>query len=208
MRASVQTIMMPPASQKNRGEGRVSVGLSGLGDQAAGAEEVPCGGDVVAGFVPKIGKSKEGVVREIDGDEEQRIEHPERDVRARLIVVLYRSGGWRHGLVDGAFCVGYLLLQRDVSESLLVLGEVVADHIPQSLRLLGTEVDALKVLDGDFVRALLGHSAEDQKEVPDAHADLDTVGVAVAIAFGLGELYIGLLGRRVLLAHEFAFWLV
>ena len=28
---------------------------------------------------------------------------------------------------------------------------------------------------------VLGHGAEDEEEVPDAHADLDAVGVAVAV---------------------------
>jgi hypothetical protein len=107
--------------------------------------------------------------------------------------------------MDGAFGWGQLLLQRDVTEGLLVLCEVVSDYIPESLGLLWAEVDALEVLDVDLVRGLLGHRAEDEQEVPDAHADLNAVGVAVAVAVGLGELQLGLLGRRILLTHGIAF---
>ena len=56
------------------------VGEGGLGNERAGAEEVPRGGDVVAGLVPEVGEAEEGDVREIDGREEQGIEHPQRDV--------------------------------------------------------------------------------------------------------------------------------
>ena len=58
----------------------MGVGESGLRDQRAGAEEVPRGRDVVAGLVPEVRQAKERDVREVDGGEEQRIKHPERDV--------------------------------------------------------------------------------------------------------------------------------
>src|SRR5437660_4885000 len=86
-------------------------------------------------------------------------------------------------LVDGAAGWGELL-ECDGAEGLLVLGQVVAKHIPEGLGLLRTEVYALEVFDSQLVGALLAHGPEDQKEVPDAHADLDAVGVAVAIVLG------------------------
>jgi hypothetical protein len=58
-----------------------------LRDQGAETEEVPGGGDVVAGFVPEVGETKEPIVREVHSDKEERIEHPERDVTARLLDV-------------------------------------------------------------------------------------------------------------------------
>src|SRR5882757_5146544 len=112
-------------------------------------------------------------------------------------------------LVDGAAGLGELL-EGDGAEGLLVLGEIVAEHVPESLSLLRAEVDALEVFDGEFVGALLAHGPEDEEEVPDAHADLDAVGVAVAVVFGGCELKRGLilslLGRvRVLRAHRISF---
>lgn len=71
---------VPPRREENGGQRRVSVGEGGLRDQRPGAEEVPRGRDVVAGLVPKVRQTKECDVREIDCGEEQRIEHPERDV--------------------------------------------------------------------------------------------------------------------------------
>src|SRR5437879_6121897 len=55
---------MPPGGEEDRWEGRVGVGDGGLGDQGAGAEEVPGGGDVVTGFVPEVGEAEETKVRE------------------------------------------------------------------------------------------------------------------------------------------------
>ncbi len=57
------------------------------GIRVPSAEEVPGGGDVVASFVPEVGEAEEAKVREVDGDEEERIEHPERDVAGRLLAV-------------------------------------------------------------------------------------------------------------------------
>jgi hypothetical protein len=58
-----------------------------LRDKSACAEEVPGGGNVIAGFVPEVGEAEEAKVREVDADEEERIEHPERDVGGRLLGV-------------------------------------------------------------------------------------------------------------------------
>ncbi len=76
---------VPPGGEEDGGERGVGVGGGGLGDEGAGAEEVPGGGDVVAGLVPEVGEAEEGVVGEVDGYEEERVEHPERDVAAWLI---------------------------------------------------------------------------------------------------------------------------
>jgi hypothetical protein len=114
-------------------------------------------------------------------------------------------GRGRTALVNRSFRLRQLLFQCDVPEGLLVLGEIVADHIPQRLGLLGAEIDALEVADDDLVDILLRHGAEDQEEVPYAHPHLDAVGIAVAVVFGAGELEGWLVGRRVLLAHEVAF---
>jgi hypothetical protein len=58
-----------------------------LGDEGAEAEEVPGRRDVIAGFVPEVREAEEAKVREVDGDEEERVEHPERDVAGGLLGV-------------------------------------------------------------------------------------------------------------------------
>jgi hypothetical protein len=65
----------------------VGVGGGGLRDESAEAEEVPGRRDVVAGFVPEIRESKKAVVRDVDADEQERVEHPERDITSRLLAV-------------------------------------------------------------------------------------------------------------------------
>src|SRR5947208_16357199 len=99
-------------------------------------------------------------------------------------------------LVDRAGGMGELL-KGDGAEGLLVLGQIMAEHVPEGFGLLRAEVDALEVPDGELVRALLTHSAEDEEEVPYAHADLDAVGVAVAVVLGAGEFEGGLFLRLV-----------
>ena len=77
---------MPPRGEKNGRQRWVGVGDGGLGDESTGAVEVPGGGDVVARLIPEVRKTKEGVVREVDGYEEERVEQPERNVAASGIV--------------------------------------------------------------------------------------------------------------------------
>ncbi len=95
-------------------------------------------------------------------------------------------------LVDGAGGRRKLRLEGEVAEGLFVLGEVVAEDVPEGLGLLGAEIDALEVIELDLFGCALAHGSEDEEEVPDAHADLDAVGIAVAIVGGGGELDFGL----------------
>src|SRR6202030_692669 len=69
---------VPPGGEEDGGEGRVGVCGGALRDEGAESEEVPGGRDVVAGLVPEVGKAEEAVMRKVDADEEERIEHPER----------------------------------------------------------------------------------------------------------------------------------
>ena len=78
----------------------------------------------------------------------------------------------------------------------------MAEEVEQRLGLLRAEVDALEVFDADFVGGFLAGGAEDQVEVPDAHADLDVIGVGVAIVLGAYGLDGGRLGRLLGLAHR------
>ena len=131
-------------------------------------------------------------MREVDGGEEER-DRASTAAAARADRGEEADGwGWSgHALVDRAAGRRELRLEREGAEGLLVLGEVVAEDVQQRLGLLGTEVDALEVVDLDLVGRLLVHGAEDEEEVPDAHADLDAVGVAVAVVSEWSWLTVG-----------------
>ena len=91
-------------------------------------------------------------------------------------------------LVDGAAGGDELLgFEGEGAEGLLVLGEIVVEYVGEGLSLLGAEVDSLKVAEFDLFGGVLGHGSEDEEEVPDAHADLNAVGVTFAVVGGGGE---------------------
>jgi hypothetical protein len=50
----------------------VRVGERGVRNEIAGQQEVASGGDEVSGFIPKIGKSKHGSVKNEYGAEDER----------------------------------------------------------------------------------------------------------------------------------------
>src|SRR5262245_37945265 len=81
---------------------------------------------------------------------------------------LYRTGGAGPGV------------ELDLAKGALVLGDVLLQDVEQGLGLLGAQVDALKSLDIDGVRAVLVDEAEFQVEVPEVDAHLNAVGVALA----------------------------
>lgn len=56
------------------------VGERAVRDERAGAEEIECGGDVVAGFIPVIGQAEKREVREIERDEDERKDQPQGEV--------------------------------------------------------------------------------------------------------------------------------
>ena len=96
--------------------------------------------------------------------------------------------------MDGTLGEGVGLgLEGQGAERLLILGDILTEHIPKSFCLLRAEVDGLVIADGDLVRGIAGSQAEDELEVPDADAYLDAVGVSFAVIGGLGQGYLGLL---------------
>ena len=131
-------------------------------------------------------------MREINGGEEDGIEPPQRrDGAGGLRRGDSMAGTGGHGLVHWSTGRPVLRLQRERAESLLVLREVVAENIHQRLGLLRTEVDALEVFNLNVVGGILVHRPEDEEEIPDAHTDLDAVGVAVAVLVGLFRCDVG-----------------
>jgi hypothetical protein len=69
----------PPAGEEDGRQRGVGVRSGGLGDEGAGVEEVPGGGDVVAGLVPEIGEMQQRDMGQEDGGEGEGEELPEAD---------------------------------------------------------------------------------------------------------------------------------
>jgi hypothetical protein len=65
-------------------------------NHAAGAEEIQCGGNIVAALVPEIREAEKSEVREIDSDKEEREEHPEGDVAGSRFALIRRCA---HALI-------------------------------------------------------------------------------------------------------------
>ena len=85
-----------------------------------------------------------------------------------------------------------LRFQRNCSKRLLVLGEILAKHTQKCLGLLWTQVNTVAILYSDLIWCLLMDDAEIQKEIPNAYAHLNAVGIGFAIIGRLAELNLGL----------------
>lgn len=84
-------------------------------------------------------------------------------------------------------------LQIQRAEGLLVLRDVLPQHIPQRLCLLGAEKNRLVVANRNLVGAFTGSESKDQLKVPNADAHLHAVGVAFAVIGCLGKIQLRLL---------------
>src|ERR1700712_283729 len=117
--------------------------------------------------------------------------------RKETIAASGNSGrGLWPGLVQRTLCGGGgNRLERDAAEGLLILRQVLTEHIEESLGLLGAEIDSLKAADGHLIGRVLMGGAEGEKEVPYAGAYLHAVGVAFAIVGGFGDADPGLIVR-------------
>jgi hypothetical protein len=68
---------LPPEREIDGGQRRMGVRERGVRNERAGAEEVPGGGDVVAGFVPVVGKAQQREVGEVERDKDERKDQPQ-----------------------------------------------------------------------------------------------------------------------------------
>src|SRR5579863_3441894 len=98
-------------------------------------------------------------------------------------------------LVDGTLGeIVILRLELQGAEGLFVLGNVLAEHVPECLGLLRAQVDGLVIADGDLVGAFAGGKAEHELKIPYTNAHLDAVGIGLAVIRRLGEVELGLCG--------------
>ena len=97
-------------------------------------------------------------------------------------------------LVNGALRkVLVLRFQIQRSEGLLILGQVLAKHLPKRFGLLRAEKDRPVIADRDLFRAIARSEAEDELEIPYADAHLDAVGVCLAVIVALNDIHLRLL---------------
>ena len=82
---------LPPERQIDAGQRRMGVGQRGDGNQRAGAEEVPGGGNVVAGLVPVVGQAQQGEVAGIERRKDHRKDHPGGKGRVRAAAAMKSS---------------------------------------------------------------------------------------------------------------------
>lgn len=68
---------LPPEREIDGGQRRMGVRDRAVRNQRAGAEEVPGGGNVVAGFVPVVGKAQKREVGEVERDKDERKDQPQ-----------------------------------------------------------------------------------------------------------------------------------
>ncbi len=75
-------------------------------------------------------------------------------------------------------------LEGDGAKGVLVLDQVLSQHIAQCLGLLRAEVNGLEGVDGDLLGRFLVGGAEGEAEVPHALLHLNAVGIALAVIGG------------------------
>ena len=84
-------------------------------------------------------------------------------------------------------------------ERLLVLRNILSQHIPQRFCLLRAEKYRLMVMDGHLVRAFAGSKSKNKLKIPNADPNLDAVGIRFAVVGRLGKVQLRLLRSR---AHD------
>jgi hypothetical protein len=72
-------------------------------------------------------------------------------------------------------------IEFDLTERAFIIGHILVEDRRQRLGLLRAQIDSLKVAHLYLILRLLLHGAEDEKKVPDVHADLHAVGVGFPI---------------------------
>jgi hypothetical protein len=86
----------------------------------------------------------------------------------------------------------HVRIEFDLAEGAFVIGHVLMQDRRQRLRLLRAQIDTLKIAHFDLILSLLLHGAENQKEVPDADADLNAISVGFAIFGSIDQIKIRL----------------
>src|SRR5579875_1528058 len=102
---------------------------------------------------------------------------------------IYRTGGKRRPFG----------LEVERAKGLLVLSQVLAQHVPQGIGLLRAEEDGCVIANRHLIGAVAGGKAEDELKIPHADAHLHTVGVGLAVVGRLGKIQLGL---RWCLTHD------
>src|SRR5260370_42608423 len=81
-----------------------------------------------------------------------------------------------------------LRFKSDLPKGRLILRDVLLQDLKQRLGLLGAEVDALEVVNGNVIRSNLVHPAKQKEKIPEIHAHLDAIGVVLTILGRIDQL--------------------
>src|SRR2546430_6598095 len=87
-------------------------------------------------------------------------------------------------------------IELDLPKRALIPRDVLLQNCHERLGLLWAEVNSLKIADLDLRLALLLEGAEDQEKIPDIHAHLHAVRIALTIIACINELDVGLSWHR------------
>lgn len=79
------------------------------------------------------------------------------------------------------FAGALLRFETDFTKGRFVLLNILLQDVEQSFRLLRAQVDTLETLDVEHFGRGLVDGAEEEEEIPDVHANLNTVGITLAV---------------------------
>ena len=96
---------------------------------------------------------------------------------------VYRAGGSNPGI------------EFDLSKRAFVVRHVLMQDRRQRLRLLGTQINALKIAHLNLIFRLLLHGPEYQEKIPDIDPHLHTVGIGLAVIGIVDDIKIRLRGN-------------
>src|SRR5207244_5258361 len=83
-------------------------------------------------------------------------------------------------------------IELDLPKRALIPRDVLLQNCHERLGLLWAEVNSLKIADLDLRLALLLEGAEDQEKIPDIHAHLHAVRIALTVIVCINQLDVGL----------------
>jgi hypothetical protein len=166
----------------------------GLRYEGMKMRQIVSSGNVKSGFIPEERQVQQRSMkhnnRHEDDDEELKSSQSFRKrswfshaARSRVAIAVLVNGAGRRGDIG---------IQLDLAKRILILMNILLQDGDQRFGLLRAEINALKVMDLNFLGALRLQASKDQKKVPNAHAHLHGVGIAVTVLGRVQDTNIGL----------------
>ena len=86
-----------------------------------------------------------------------------------------------------------LRFQIQLPEGLLILGKILAQHIPKRFGLLWAQKNSLVIANGHLFGAVAASQAEHELKIPYANANLHAVGIGLTVIVALDKIHLRLL---------------